>query len=77
MWEKIVAFFMAIIAFFANLFGFGGNSKSHEYRNLSYGDHERQVLDLNIPKENDGEIGLILFIHGGSFNSGAKEDGEV
>lgn len=73
MWEKIVAFFMSIIAFFTGLFGMGGETKSYEYRNLSYGSHERQVLDLNIPKDNDGEIGLVLFIHGGAWIMGDKE----
>lgn len=73
MWEKIVAFFMSVIAFFASLFGFASEDKSYEFRNISYGNHERQVLDLNIPKENDGEIGLILFIHGGAWIAGDKE----
>ena len=75
MWNKIVAFFMSIIAFFAGLFGFGGqdNKKSYEYRNIAYGSHERQILDLNIPKENDGEVGLILFIHGGAWIMGDKQ----
>ena len=73
MWERIVAFFMSIIAFFTGLFGMGGETKSYQYRNLSYGSHERQVLDLNIPKDNDGEIGLVLFIHGGAWITGDKE----
>lgn len=72
MWKQIVAFFMSIIAFFMNLFGLGGESKSYEYRDLVYGEHQRQVLDLNIPKDNDGEIGLILFIHGGAWIAGDK-----
>lgn len=73
MFEKIIAFFMSIIAFFMNLFGLGGDPKCHEYRDLAYGEQQRQVLDLNIPKDNDGEIGLILFIHGGSWIAGDKE----
>ena len=73
MWEKIMAFIMSIIAFFAGLFGLGGEEKCYEYRNLSYGSHERQILDLNIPKDNDGEIGLVLFIHGGAWIAGDKE----
>lgn len=73
MWEKIVAFFMSIIAFIAGLFGFVAESKSYEYRDLSYGSHERHTLDLNIPKENDGEIGLVLFIHGGAWITGNKD----
>ncbi len=73
MWEKIVAFFMSIIAFFASLFGINYETKNFEYWNLPYGEHERQVLDLNIPKDNDGEIGLVLFIHGGAWIMGDKE----
>lgn len=72
MFEKIIAFFMSIITFFMGLFGLGGEAKSYEYRDLKYGEHQRQVLDLNIPKENDGEIGLILFIHGGAWIAGDK-----
>ena len=72
MFEKIIAFFMSIISFFLGLFGISLESNSHEYYDLSYGTHERQVLDLAIPKENDGEIGLVLFIHGGAWIAGDK-----
>ncbi len=74
-WEKIVAFFMSIIAFFAGLFGFGGaqleNSKVFE--DVSYGSHERNVLDLYIPEDASGDLGLVLYIHGGAWVSGDKE----
>ena len=74
MWEKIVAFFMSIIAFFTSLFGFGGSGNDgYTFKNLAYGSHERQVMDLRLPKENDGEVGLILFIHGGGWIEGDKE----
>jgi len=75
MWDRIVAFFMSIIAFFAGLFGVDSlvPEKSIQYRDIAYGTHERQTLDLNIPKENDGEIGLVLFIHGGAWIAGDKE----
>lgn len=73
MFEKIIAFFMSIIAFFMNLFGLGGEPACYEYRDLAYGEGQRQVLDLNIPEDNDGEIGLILFIHGGAWIAGDKE----
>ena len=75
MWEKIVAFFMSIITFFMSLFGLG-SINSYEYRDVAYGTHERQVLDLNIPKETDGEIGLVLFIHGGAWIAGDKSSYE-
>lgn len=75
MWDRIVAFFMSIIAFFASFFGISNlvPEKSFTYRDAAYGTHERQTLDLNIPKENDGEIGLILFIHGGAWIAGNKD----
>ncbi len=75
MWERIVAFFMAIIAFFASLFGIGGNknAKSWQYMNEKYGENERQVLDMYIPKNvTDGRCGLVLMIHGGAWIAGDK-----
>ena len=82
MWEKIVAFFMSIIAFFTSLFSFGGTGDSggsgsndgYIFKNLAYGSHERQVMDLYLPQENDGEVGLILFIHGGGWIQGNKDE---
>ncbi len=75
MWNKIVAFFMAIISFFCSLFGINcpvAQTGSFYYENISYGSHERNKLDLYIPKENDGEVGLVLFIHGGAWIGGDK-----
>ena len=79
MWEKIVAFFMSIIAFFSSLFGFGGTDANTDYvfKNLSYGSHKRQVLDLRIPENSDGEVGLVLIIHGGGWISRDKEGTEA
>lgn len=49
------------------------------YNDLNYENDYGHKYDLYVPANLD--IGnaqqLILFIHGGSFNSGAKEDGEV
>lgn len=74
MWEKIVAFFMSIIAFFTSLFSFGGSDKEgYTFKNLAYGSHERQIMDLYLPEENDGEVGLVLFIHGGGWIEGNKD----
>ncbi len=75
MWEKIVAFFMSIIAFFANLFGIGGvpMKNSVAYLNCAYGSESRQVMDLYIPEDYTGDGGLMLFIHGGAWVAGDKE----
>ena len=72
MWKKIVAFFMSIIAFFTGLFGL--ENKEYVFKNLSYGSHERQVMDLYLPEKNDGEVGLVLLIHGGAWISGNKDE---
>ncbi len=75
MWSRITAFLFSIIVFLTGIFAIGATipEKSIQYRELAYGTHERQTLDLNIPKENDGEIGLVLFIHGGGWIGGDKE----
>lgn len=75
MWSRITAFLFSIIVFLTGVFAIGAMipEKSIQYRELAYGTHERQTLDLNIPKENDGEIGLVLFIHGGGWIGGDKD----
>ncbi len=80
MFEKIIAFFMAIINFFLGLFGLGeiGGQKfdCQTFFNLSYGTHERQVVDLCVPYDASGDLGLVLFIHGGAWIAGDKESYE-
>lgn len=71
MLERIIAFIMSIISFFASLFGIN-MTNIHSFENVSYGEHSRQVLDLYIPEENDGTVGLILMIHGGAWIGGDK-----
>jgi acetyl esterase/lipase len=41
-------------------------------KNLTYGDHERQKLDLFVPK-GDGPFPLVLWVHGGGWTGGSKE----
>ena len=47
-----------------------------QHRDLAYvsGGHERQKLDLYLPKEGTN-LPLIINIHGGAFKAGSKEDG--
>lgn len=47
------------------------------YNNLNYENEENHQYDLYVPVSinKDEAQYLILYIHGGSFNSGAKEDG--
>ncbi|SNZ20347.1 alpha/beta hydrolase [Cohaesibacter gelatinilyticus] len=37
--------------------------EAYDYQELSYGDHQRQCLDLFVPKT--GAKGLVVFVHGG------------
>lgn len=44
-------------------------------RDISYGDHSLQVLDLHLPKQkNSKKLPVILFVHGGAFVRGDKSD---
>lgn len=48
-------------------------------KDLRYGDQPRNLYDLYLPEDtsNANAQHLILFIHGGSWTSGSKEDGEA
>ena len=74
MWEKFVAFFMTIIMSILSIFGLGHlvDGGIRKMENVSYGTHERQVLDLYLPEDLSDVTGLVLCIHGGAWISGDK-----
>lgn len=73
MLAKITAFFMSIIIFIAEFLGVPVmSSDNYTYYNLAYGEHERHVIDLCIPR-NTEETGLVLYIHGGAWIMGDKD----
>ena len=77
MFTKTIVFFMVIITFFCNLFGIippaiEGDGYMY-YHDIAYGKHERNILDLYIPDNTNGEAGLVLFIHGGAWVAGDKD----
>lgn len=45
------------------------------FTNLSYVEngHQRQKLDLYVPKSDDGPLPLIVWIHGGAWQGGSKD----
>ena len=49
-----------------------------ELKDLRYGDGEREIYDLYLPEDitDPKATHLILFIHGGSWQSGDKKDGQ-
>ena len=75
--QRIAALFAAIAAFFAALFG-GQSAIKPVYPSVpteyAYGIHERQKVDFVLPENVDGELGLILNIHGGAWIMGDKKD---
>ncbi len=71
--RRIISAILSVILIATSIYSIFFIPKNHEYIDLAYGTHERNVLDLYIPKRNDGEVGLILFIHGGGFTSGDKK----
>ena len=83
MFQKIVAFFTALIAFFSGLFGFIKNNdppqpqpvptEAYSASNVSYGPHERNIMDVSFPADDDGVMGLFLCIHGGGWIAGGKD----
>lgn len=44
-------------------------------RNLEYGGHERQRLDLYTPEKADGPTPVIVWVHGGAWMGGGKDAG--
>ena len=53
----------------------GGAITPIAHKNIQYGSNpDRQVLDLYLPSNTKGDISLILFIHGGAWLFGSKED---
>jgi acetyl esterase/lipase len=43
-------------------------------RDIAYGKHERQKLDVFVPK-GDGPFPLVIWVHGGAWEGGSKEGG--
>lgn len=77
MLTKITAFLTFAAVFICSLLGVDypltQNTESLYLENVSYGSHERHKLDLYIPENADGEVGLVLMIHGGAWVGGDKD----
>lgn len=73
--RRLISFFVAFGTFFSLVFDGDGDVyfKNRVKINMVYGEGERQVLDLYLPRKAEGDIGLILFLHGGAWIGGDKE----
>lgn len=74
MFDKIIAFLMSAVTFFASLFSIGTKKDDAVvYTDISYGIHSRNKLDLYLPTDCGDDMGLVLYIHGGAWIGGDKE----
>jgi len=48
--------------------------KQTEYLDQHYGSHERQIFDLWLPKKKLKKSPLVIYIHGGGFSIGSKDE---
>lgn len=76
--EKIISIIMSLLAYFAAFFApLFPNTDTYElFSDISYGTEIREVMDIYVPDsayENDTN-GCILFIHGGSWSNGDKQE---
>lgn len=69
--SKITAIIMSLIAILSNLTGIIPTA-SVCYKDVSYGNAERQVMDVVFPANPEKEIGAVVYIHGGSWYHGDK-----
>lgn len=73
--QKILAMILTIGLMFNTLFGLL-SQKYDVYENVRYGEAERDLVTVYVPKnaEKREYNGCILYIHGGSWTGGEKED---
>ncbi len=78
MLDKLLAIYMTLVTVLGSTLGFGSYSTDYEvYSDIVYSEASaRNVLDLYIPRAayEREENGFLLFLHGGSWTTGKKED---
>lgn len=64
-----------VLFLFVLLWGFASEARSLKefHADLHYGDHERQIFDLWLPKSLT-KTPLVIYIHGGGFVQGSKDE---
>ena len=76
--QRIIAVLLSSFSVFSTFIGGLSFEKYDVYKNLAYGEAERNIMDIYVPESAyDNEYnGVILYIHGGSWTGGKKEDME-
>ena len=75
MFEKIIGIILSVLTFVGSTF-LGVAPKYEVFSDIAYGAGERNVIDIYVPAEayEKEANGCILFIHGGSWSSGSKDE---
>lgn len=74
MFSKIMSLILSVVALFSG-FTVSNNTHVTVYKNMPYGIRiKRQILDLYIPNNVKGDANMILYVHGGAWTSGSKDD---
>ena len=73
--QKVLGMILTMILMFNTLFGLFGQ-KYDVYENVRYGEAERDLVTVYVPKNayDREDNACILYIHGGSWTGGEKED---
>ncbi|MBR6702834.1 MAG: alpha/beta hydrolase [Clostridia bacterium] len=73
--QAMLAAWLTLILTFTSVFGLVGE-KYDVYENIRYGEAERDLVTIYVPKNayDRDYNGCILYIHGGSWQGGEKED---
>ena len=73
--QRILGFFLTIVLMLQTMFGLMGQ-KYDVFENVRYGEAERDLVTVYVPQSAyDREYnGCVLYIHGGSWTGGEKED---
>ncbi len=74
--QRIIAVILSSFSVFTTFIGNLSFEDYDVFKNLAYGDAERNIMDIYVPETayNNEHNGVILYIHGGSWTGGNKED---
>ncbi|MBQ7101109.1 MAG: alpha/beta hydrolase [Clostridia bacterium] len=74
--QRIIAVLLSSFSVLSTFIGNLSNEEYETYKDLAYGEAERNIMDIYVPDSayENGHNGVILYIHGGSWTGGNKED---
>lgn len=74
--QRIIAIILSSFSIISTFIGGMANENYKVFENVRYGEAERNIMDIYVPDSAyDNEYnGVILYIHGGSWVGGSKED---